>query len=164
MKNVCSAALFFAALVPIALAQNNVQNSPGRSNAEMQAITNLRKLAAGESSYAMSHPGEGFACNPQALTQLEWANSQAKLVEPALLSGTRDYKFSAICPQDSKPGTKLNVFGVPIDPRANLRTFCATETFGPYKTAPYVATGESPIRSVSAGNAESCLTSGEALK
>ena len=164
MKNMQIVTVFCTALIPVAFAQDNGQIAPGRSDIEMRAIVNLRKLAAGEASYAMSHPNEGFACNPQVLTQRDWANSQAKLVEPALLSGEGNYKFSASCPQDSKPGSKLNVLAVPLDLRSNLHAFCATVTFGPYETAPYFATGESTIRSISAGNAESCLTSGEPLK
>ena len=150
MNRMRIATLLFAVLVPVTFAQESSSGhkSPTsqKPDLEMQAIVNLRKFVAGESTYAMSHPNEGFACDPQVLTQLEgWPNSDAKLLEPALLSGTGNYKFSASCPQDSKPGSKLNVFAVPLDPHTNLRTFCAGGTFGPYNTAPYVRTSEFPI-------------------
>jgi len=168
MQRTRIAALFIAGMVCIGFAQ---ENSAGRKPStaqkpalETQAIVNLRKFVAAESAYAMSHPDQGFACDPQVLTKLEWPNSNAKLLEPALLSGAGNYRFSASCARDSKPGTKLNVLAVPLDPHANLRAFCKTETFGPYETAPYVATGGSEIRSISAANAGSCLVSGEPLK
>jgi hypothetical protein len=44
-------------------------------NLEAEAIANLRNLVMAESAYAMSHPYEGFACDPQALTNLEWTDS-----------------------------------------------------------------------------------------
>lgn len=168
MKSARIATLFFAVLVPVAFTQESSSGykppSQPKSDLEREAIANLRKFAVGESRYAMSHPNEGFACHPQVLTQEAWPNSQAKLLEPALLSGTGDYQFSVSCPQGSKPGTKLNIFAVPLDPHANLRTFCAAGRFGPFETGPYVATSEFPIRSISAGTAESCLVSGEPLK
>ena len=166
MKSTRFATLFLAVLASVTFAQERStgHKSPSsqESGAEIQAVVNLRKFVSGESTYAMSHPNEGFACDPQVLTQLAWPNSNAKLLEPALLSGTGNYKFSASCPRDSKPGTKLNVLAVPFDPKANLRTFCQTETFGPYESAPYVATSGSPIRS--SGNSGNCLESGEPLK
>jgi hypothetical protein len=166
MKSIRLAAFFFIALASVSFAQDSSSQqkpaSPQKQDLEMQAIVNLRKFVIGESEYAMSHPNVGFSCDPQALTQLNWPNSNAKLIEPALLSDSATYKFSASCPQDAKPGSKLNVFAIPLDPHANLRTFCKTETFGPYDKPPYVATGGSEIRS--AGNASSCLVSGEPLK
>ena len=169
MKSTRIATLFFAVLVSVAFAQESTSGHESQTSQkhdrEMQAIVNLRKFVAGEDTYALTHPNEGFACDPQVLTQLEWRpNSNAKLLEPALLSGLGNYKFSASCPQDSKPGAKLNVSAVPLDPHADLRTFCAAITFGPYETAPYVRTSEGPIRSISVGNAEYCLVSGEPLK
>jgi hypothetical protein len=168
MKRKHAATLFFAVLVSVAFAQESSSgHKPPPSqkpDLERQAVVNLEKFVAGESRYAMSHPNEGFACDLHVLTLVEWPNSNAKLLEPALLSGMGNYKFSASCPHDSKPGTKLNVFAVPLDPHENLRAFCKTETFGPYETPPYVATGGSPIRSISPANAGSCLVSGEPLK
>jgi hypothetical protein len=168
MKSAHIATLLFAVLVSVAFAQESSRGdkspSSQKPDLERQAIVNLRKFVAGESRYAVSHPNEGFACDPQVLTLLEWPNSNAKLLEPALLSGVGRYKFSASCPRDSKPGTKLNVLAVPLDPHDNLRAFCKTETFGPYETAPYVATGGSAVRSILVENAGSCLVSGEPLK
>ena len=168
MKTALKATLFSAVLVSVALTQESASGQKSarsrKTDLEMQAIVNLRKLVAGESTYAMSHPNEGFACDARVLTQLEWPNSNAKLVEPTMLSGVGEYRFSASCAPDSKPGTKLNVLAVPVDPRADLRTFCKVETFGPYETAPFVATGGSPIRSISSADAGSCLVSGEPLK
>jgi hypothetical protein len=140
--------------------------SPQGSPLEMNAIVNLRKFVAGESDYAMNHTREGFACDAGVLTQMEWQNSptHAKLIDPEWLVGTRDYKYSAACDPSSKPGSKLNVLATPVDPRANLRAFCATATFGPYESAPYFATGGSSIRSITAANAESCFSSGKPLK
>jgi len=136
------------------------------SDVEMAAITNLRKFAAGEAEYAMSHPQEGFACDPQVLTKLEWPASptHSKLLDPALLTGSGKYKFSARCAGNAKPSGELSIFAVPVDRSAGLRTFCATGTFGPFEERPYVSTSEFPIRSVSKGTPESCLASGEPLK
>ena len=164
------AAWFFTVVVASGFAQDSLSASksasPQNSDVEMNAIVNLRKFEAGETQYAMNHTKEGFACDARVLTQLEWPNSpaHAKLVESSLLGGTGEYKYSAACDPASKPGSKLNVFATPLDPHANLLTFCATVTFGPYETAPYFATGESPIRSISSGSAESCLASGKPLQ
>jgi hypothetical protein len=170
MKRVGLAIAFLAVLTSTVFAQNNSTERKSsrtqKSDLEIGAIVNLRKFAMGESGYAMTHLQEGFACDPQALTELEWPDSpnHAKLVEPALLSGAGQYKFSARCGEHSKPAGKLNIFAVPLDPNANLRTFCATGTFGPFPTKPYVRTSEFPIRSILGGTAESCLVSGELLK
>ena len=170
MKSVGVTILFLAVSVPIGIAQDdsNRLNSVSfqQSDLEKTAITNLRKFAIGESAYAMSHPQEGFACDPRVLTKLEWTNSpsHAKLLDPDLLSGTGKYKFSAQCEENSKPVGKLSILAVPLDPNANLRTFCATGTFGPFETKPYFATSEFPIRSISGGTPESCVVSGEPLK
>jgi len=169
MKTLGLTRLFLVVLTTTVLAQNSPEHKQSptqKSDLEKTAVTNLRKLAIGESVYSMSHTGEGFACDPQALTELEWPDSpnHAKLVEPVLLSGAGQYKFSARCGEHSKPAGKLNIFAVPLDPNANLRTFCATGTFGPFPTKPYVRTSEFPIRSILGGTAESCLVSGELLK
>jgi hypothetical protein len=170
MKSVGLISLFLVVLATTVFAQNDSaeDKSPSvqKSDVEMEAIHNLQKFAMGESVYAMNHPQEGFACDPRDLTRLEWPDSptHAKLVEPALLIGARQYKFSAQCADNSKPAGKLNILAVPLDSNADLRTFCATGTFGPYPTKPYVATSEFPIRSISGGTAGSCLVSGEPLK
>jgi hypothetical protein len=170
MKSVRLTIWFLVVLTTPVFAQSNSTEhksfSMKKSDLEMGAIVNLRKFAMGESAYAMSHPQEGFACHPEALTKLEWPDSptHAKLVEPALLSGARQYKFSAQCADNSKPAGRLNIFAVPLDSSADLRTFCATGTFGPFETKPYVRTSEFPIRSISGGTAGSCLMSGELLK
>ncbi|HTS36544.1 MAG TPA: hypothetical protein VMH04_12785 [Candidatus Solibacter sp.] len=119
-----------------------------------------------ESAYAMSHTQEGFACDAQVLTKLEWPNSptHAKLVDAAFFGGTGEYKFSAQCAENSKPAGKLNILAIPVDPSANLHTFCATGTFGPYEEKPYFSTSEFPIRSIAGGTPESCFVSGELLK
>ena len=169
-ENVSLTSLFLVVLATTAFAQNHSaeDKSPSmqKSDLEMEAIHNLQRLAMGESVYAMNHPQEGFACNPQDLTGLVWPDSptHAKLVEPALLSGARQYKFSAQCADNSKPAGKLNILAVPLDSNADLHTFCATGTFGPFPTKPYVATSEFPIRSISGGTAGSCFVSGELLK
>jgi hypothetical protein len=169
MKTLGLTRLFLVVLTTTVFAQNSyerTQSPTQKSDLEMEAIHNLQKFAMGESVYAGSHPQEGFACNPQDLTRLEWPNSptHAKLVEPAFLSGARQYKFSAQCADNSKPAGKLNIFAVPLDPNAHLRTFCATGTFGPFETKPYFATSEFPIRSTYGGTPESCIASGELLK
>jgi hypothetical protein len=124
---------------------------------EAEAIANLRSFVMAESAYAMSHPHEGFACDPQALTNLEWSESpnHAKLQEH-----NWQYKFSAQCVDNSKPSGKLNIFAVPIDTKTDLRTFCTTATFRPFPTKPYT---EWAIRGISGGNAGSCLVSGKEL-
>jgi hypothetical protein len=154
------------AVVPQSSATGQKSLPTQTSDVEMRAIVNLRKFALAESTYAMNHSQEGFACDPQVLTKLEWPNSpnRAKLVDPALLGGTGQYKFSAQCKENSKPAGKLSVLAVPLDPNANLRTFCATGRSGPFAEKPYFATSEFPIRSISGGTAESCLVSGEFLK
>ena len=170
MKSVGLTGWFLVVLATTVFAQNHSteHKSPSmqKSDLEMEAIHNLHKFALGESVYAMSHPQEGFACNPQDLTKLEWPDSptHAKLVEPALLSGAMQYKFWAQCADNSKPAGKLNIFAIPLDSNADLRTLCATGTFGPFPAKPYVATSEFPIRSISGGTAGSCLVSGELLK
>ena len=138
----------------------------GKSDLEMGAIVNLRKFAMAESAYAMRHSQEGFACDPQVLTKLDRPDSpnHAKLLDAALLSGAGRYKFSAQCGDNSKPAGKLDIFAVPLDPNANLHTFCASGTFGPFPTKPYVRTSEFPIRSISGGTAENCVVSGKLLK
>jgi len=170
MKSAGLTILFLVVLTTTVFAQSNSTEhksfSMQKSDLEMGAIVNLRKFAMGESAYAMSHPQQGFACDPQALTKLEWPDSptHAKLVEPALLSGAKQYKFSAQCAENSKPAGKLNISAVPLDSNPDLRTFCATGTFGPFRTKPYVRTSEFPIRGISGGTAGSCLMSGELLK
>jgi hypothetical protein len=171
MKSVGLTSWFLVVLTTTVFAQSHSteHKSPSvqKSDLEMEAIRNLQKFALGESVYAGSHPQEGFGCNPQDLTKLEWPDSptQAKLVEPALLSGASQYKFLAQCADNSaKPAGKLNIFAVPLDPNAHLRTFCATGRFGPFPTKPYVATSEFPIRSISGGTPEGCLVSGELLR
>jgi hypothetical protein len=169
MKSVGLTRLFLVVVTTTVFAQNSSEHKSSptqKSDLEMTAITNLRKLAIGESAYAMSHSQKGFACDPQALTELEWPDSpiHAKLVDPALLSGTGQYKFSAQCGGNSKPAGKLNIFAVPLDPNAHLRTFCATGTFGSFETKPYFRTSEFPIHSTYGGPPESCVVSGELLK
>jgi len=136
------------------------------SGHEMGAVVNLRKFELGESKYAMIHPQEGFACDPQVLTKLEWPDlpNHPKLLDHALLAGAGQYKFSAQCEKTSKPVGKLNILAVPLDPNAHLRTFCATGTFGPFETKPYFATSGFSIRSISGGTPENCLASGELLR
>ena len=158
--------LLLVGLTTFAIAQSVSTLPTQTSDVEMRAIVNLRKLEMAESTYAMSHTQEGFACDPQVLTTLEWpySPSHAKLVDPALLGGTGQYKFSAQCTGNSKPAGRLSILAVPLDPDAHLRTFCATGTFGPYETEPYFATGGFSIRSTSGGTPESCIVSGELLK
>ncbi len=135
------------------------------SDLEMRAVVNLRKFALAESNYAVHHSQDGFACDPQVLTKLEWPSpNHVKLVDPALLDGAGDYKFSARCEETSKPFGKLNILAVPLDPNAKLHTFCATGAFVPLKEKPYFGTTEFPVRSISGGTPESCLASGELLK
>lgn len=170
MKSAGLTISFLVVLIATAFGQSNSTERKSfpmqKSDLEMGAIVNLRKFAMAESAYAMSHSQEGFACEPQALTKLEWPDSpnHAKLVDAALLSGAGRYKFSAQCGDNSKPAGKLNIFAVPLDPNADLRTFCASGTFGPFPTKPYVRTSEFPIRSISGGTAESCVVSGKLLK
>ena len=170
MKSAGLTISFLVVLTTTVFAQSNSTEHKSfptqKSDLEMRAIVNLKKFAMAESAYAMSHSQEGFACEPQALTKLEWPDSptHAKLVDAALLSGAGRYKFSAQCGDNSKPAGKLNIFAVPLDPNADLRTFCASGTFGPFPTKPYVRTSEFPIRSISRGTAESCVVSGELLK
>jgi len=160
MKTVTLAVLFMLFCADTVFAQK--PDVPmQKKDVEMRAIVNLRKLAAAESSYAINHPQEGFACDAQVLTKLEWPDSptHAKLVEPALLTGSGQYKFSARCSESAKPVGKLDVVAVPLDSGSGLRTFCASGTF-----EPGVRTSEFPIRSVGGGSAENCLASGELLK
>lgn len=166
MKKARLTALFLIGLTTAVTAQSISTSPTQTSDAEMRAIVNLRKLEMAESTYAMSHTQEGFACDPQALTNLEWpySPSHAKLVDSALLDGVGQYKFSTQCAENSKPAGKLNILAVPLDPNAHLRTFCATGTFGPYETKPYFATGGFSIRSISGGSPDSCLMAGELLK
>jgi hypothetical protein len=158
--------LFLVGLTIAVIAQSRSTLPTQTSDLEMRAIVNLRKLEMAESTYAMSHSQEGFACDPQVLTKLERPDSRnhAKFVDPALLGGMGQYKLSAHCAGNSKPAGKLNILAVPLDPNAHLRTFCASGTFGPFETKPYFATGGFSIRSVSGGAPESCLVSGEPLK
>jgi hypothetical protein len=151
------------ALLSIAVVVVAQQTAMQTSDTEMRAIANLRKFAMPESAYAMGHSEEGFACNPEVLTKLEWPGSPTHnpLVIPALLSGTAQYKFSAQCVGTLKPAGKLNVFAVPLDAKAGLRTSCATGTF---QTKPFLGTSEFPIRSITAGTGENCLASRQALR
>lgn len=170
MKSAGLVILFLGVLGASALAQRgSTEPKPSptqKSDLEMKAILNLRKFAAGESAYAMSHPQEGFACDPKVLTRIEWPDSSnhTKLLETALLSGAGQYKFSAQCEEDSKPARTLNIFAVPLNANAGLRTFCATGTFGAFSAKPYVRTSEFPIRTISGGTGENCIASGESLK
>jgi hypothetical protein len=166
MKRAELTILFLVGLTIAVSGQSSSTLATQTSELEMRAIVNLRKLEMAESTYAMSHSQEGFACDPQVLTKLEWPDSpsHAKLVDPALLGGMGQYKFSAQCAGNSKPAEKLNILAVPLDPNAHLRTFCATGTFGPFETKPYFATGGFQIHSISGGTLESCLVSGELLK
>jgi hypothetical protein len=166
MKRAERIILFLVGLTTAVVAQSNSTLPAQTSDLEMRAIVNLRKFEMAESTYAMSHSQEGFACDPQVLTKLEWPYSpdHAKLVDPALLGGTGQYKFSARCMGNSKPAGKLNILAAPLDPNAHLRTFCATGTFGPYETEPYFATGGFAIHSTSGDTPENCFASGEPLK
>lgn len=170
MKTAGLAIWFLAVLVANSLAQTTRSESKSsptqKSDLEMKAILNLRKFAAGESAYAMSHPQEGFACDPKVLAKLDWPDSlsHAMLLDPALLSGAGQYKFSAQCEGDSKPSGTLNIFAVPLNAKAGLRTFCSTGMFGAFEAKPYVRTSEFPIRSISGGTGESCIAAGEPLK
>src|SRR4030081_3144681 len=170
MKSAGLTILFLVVLTTTALAQSDSTEHKSlpvqKSDLEMGAIINLRKLGFAESRYAMTHSQGGFACDPQALTKLEWPDSpnHVKLVDPALLSGTGQYKFSAQCVENSKPAGKLNIFAVPLDPNAHLRTFCATATFAPFEEEPYFTAGLSPTRSTYGGTLEGCVVSGELLK
>ena len=170
MKRVELTILFLIGLTTTAVPQSSSTGHNSlptqTSDLEMRAVVNLRKFALAESTYAMNHSQEGFACDPQVMTKLEWPDSpnHAKLVDPALFSGAGQYKFSVQCEENSKPVGKLNILAIPLDPNANLRTFCATGAFGPFETKPYFRTSEFPIRSISGGTPESCLVSGEFLK
>ena len=166
MKRVELTILFLVGLSTAAIPQSSSTLPTQTSDLEMRAIVNLRKFEMAESTYAMTHSQEGFACDPQVLTKLEWPYSptHAKLVDPALLGGAGEYKFSAQCEETSKPVGRLNILAVPLDPNAHHRTFCATGTFGPFETKPYFATGGFSIRSISGGTPESCLVAGELLK
>ncbi len=159
MKLICRSAV---ALLCVAAAGMAQQAAPKKSDTEMGAIVNLRKLAMAESAYAMGHEKEGFACDPQVLTKLEWPGSpsHAPLVDAALLSGAGQYKFSVQCVGNAKPAGKINVFAVPLESGSGLRTFCGTRTF---RTWPFVGTSEFPIRSLAGATAESCLASGKPL-
>jgi hypothetical protein len=169
MKRVELTILFLVGLNTIVVPQTSYRGQKSLptqiSDLEMRAVISLRKFALAESIYAVHHSQEGFACDPQVLTKLEWPSpNHVKLVDPALLSGAGQYRFSAHCEDTSKPFGKLNILAVPLDPNANLRTFCATGAFGPLEEKPYFGTTEFPIRSISGGNPESCLASGKLLK
>lgn len=131
-------------------------------DAQIAAIVNLRKLAMAESTFAMRHPTVGFACDANVLTKLEWPNSpkHVRLVDPALLVGTGQYRFSVRCVDGSSPAGKLNVSAEPLDQRSGLPTFCAMGTF---EAIPYRHTSEFPIRKITNGTAENCLSSGKPL-
>jgi hypothetical protein len=161
MKRAELTILFLVGLTTTLVAQGGAKLPTQTSDLEMRAIVNLRKLEMAESTYAMSHSQEGFACDPRVLTKLEWPYppSHAKLLDPALLNGTGQYKLSAQCAGNSQPAGKLNILAVPLDPNAHLRTFCATGTFGPYEAEPYFATGGFGIHSTSGGTSESCFVS-----
>ena len=160
--------LFVLGAIALAQTRSTEHNSFSKEKPDLErgAIINLRKLAIGESVYAMSHPQEGFACDTQTLTTIDWPDSpnHAKLLEPALVRAEGKYKLSAKCSGSSKPAGTLNIFAIPLDPNAGLRAFCATGTFGAFETLPYVRTSEFPIRSTFAASAESCLVSGKPLK
>jgi len=160
MKTVNVAVLCLVGFAVSASAQSTQPPLP-KNEVEMRAIVNLRKVALGETTYAMKHPREGFACDVQVLTTLEWPDSptHAELIDAALLTGSGQYKFSARCSESSKPVRQLDVVAVPLDSGAGLRTFCASGTF-----EPNVRTSEFPIRSIASGSAESCLAAGELLK
>lgn len=154
MKRLELTILFLAGLTTAVTPQSNSNRNkplPTRSpELEIGAVVNRRKFALTESAYAMNHPNEGFACDPQVLTKLEWPDSpsHSKLLDSTLLDGAGQYKFSAQCEETSKPVGKLSVLAVPLDPNANLRTFCAT---GAFRSS---GTSEFPIRSISGGAPE----------
>lgn len=129
------------------------------ANTQSDAIVNLRKLAFAESSYAIHHPDEGFACDPQVLTKLEPPDKHVPMLESSLLIGKGQYKFSARCASDAKPAGKLHVIAEPLDPKLGLPTFCATGTFHRLP----LGTSEFPIRKVATGSGNTCLTSGKPL-
>ena len=139
------------------------QKPAATNSTERDAITNLRSLAMAESHYAIANPTEGFACDLQTLTNLEWPNSpvHARLVQPVLLTGIGQYKFSARCDGNSKPAGKLFVFAEPLDSKAGLPTYCAT---GRFHRIPSVGTSEFPIRKLGSGSGETCLGAGQPLQ
>jgi hypothetical protein len=104
MKRAKLIILFLVGITTAVIAQSSFTLPTQTSDLKMRAIVNLRKFAMAESTYAMSHSPEGFACDPQVLTKLEWPNSpsHAKLIDPALLGGVGQYKFSARCEGNSK--------------------------------------------------------------
>jgi hypothetical protein len=169
MKRIGLTILFLVGLTTSVIPQSSFTGHKSlptqTSDLEIGAIVNVRKFVVAESTYAINHSREGFACDPQVLTRLEWPNSpnHAKLIDPALLSGVGQYKLSARCEGTAKPAGKLNILAIPLDPSAHLRTFCATGTFGPFESEPYFATGGFRIRSISGGAPESCFVSGEFL-
>ena len=157
MKVVCLT-LFLALAFAASVAQ---QPTASTERLRTAAIVNLRKLAMAESAYAMGHPDEGFACEAHTLTTVQWPGSSAPLFQPALLSGSTEYRFAVKCAGDSHPAQQISVSAEPLDPKSTLPTYCASGTF---QTSPFVGTSEFPVRSVATGPAEACLDHGELLR
>jgi hypothetical protein len=150
-------------LIAVLIAVGPAYLFPQKSDqTEINAIITLRKLAMAESHYAMGHPEEGFACDPQVLTKIEWPNSSthATLADPAWLSGTGQYRYSVKCADRSKPFEKLQVFAEPVDATSGLPTYCAS---GSFHALPVKGTSEFTVKKNVSGNGEGCIASGKPL-
>src|SRR5437588_4638812 len=86
------------------------------ANSGMLAVNNISTLHRAELKYKVLHPDRGFTCSLQDLATVpaRAGNSGAKMVDPALATGTKDgYKF-AISACGSPPVTSFEITAVPL--------------------------------------------------
>jgi hypothetical protein len=121
---------------------------------ERMAPIQVQMLVSAELNYSQKHPAQGYTCKLSTLFGAKFnpnaADQGAALFDPALLEGRKDgYVFSATGCTGS-PATKFQISAVPQEDNSGMKAFCADES--------------GALRFAADGQADTCLSSGEAWK
>jgi hypothetical protein len=122
-------------------------------NGENEGMAQLRvsALVQLENNYAAKYPERGYTCRLSDLNHAEPdpGQEQPVPVDPAMASEESNGFHFAITGCNEVPATKFHLTGVPIDPDAGMKAFCADNS--------------GKVRFAKDGTAATCWSSGEPL-
>jgi hypothetical protein len=119
-------------------------------NAENEGIAQARlsALVQLENNYAAKHPERGYSCTLSDLNRAEpEPGREPEAVDPAVGNQESNGFHFSLAGCDGVPATAFHLTGVPIDPDAGMKAFCADNT--------------GRVRFASDGTAATCWSSGE---
>jgi hypothetical protein len=122
----------------------NAENE-GMAQARVSALVQL------ENNYAAKYPERGYSCTWSDLNRVEPdpGQEQPEPVDPGVGNQESNGFHFALAGCDGVPATAFHLTGVPIDPDAGMKAFCADKS--------------GKVRFASDGTAATCWSSGEPL-